>query len=555
MRNLVCTALLLVLAAGVIYPIYLLVLDSFAVPVPGGGTRLALDHWRLAWGVKGVSASIVNTAAMVGVTTAISLPIAIVLAWLNTRTDVPGKRFLTACAWIAFFLPTVPVVMGWILLLDPDYGLVNMTLMRWFGLKNPPFDIYSFWGIVFAHLLTKSIAVKYIFLLPAFRKLSAALEESSRVCGGGAFYTLRHVVIPVLAPAILITSAVALFNALESFEVELVLGTPWGFQVFSTKIYTLIRAETPDFGTATVLALGILAVIVPLIVLQRIYVSGHSYATQSGGFRVGVTKLRAWRWPIFALLALYALALTLVPLTLLLLGSVMRVFGYFNVANAYTLANWRSVLGDQVFLNAVSNTLILGAGAAIFGTVLAAVAAYVAVRTRYAGRSLLDFVTWIPACIPGVILSLGLLEMFLRVPLFRPFYGTIVILIVAALFASATSGVQLVKSNMIQLGVDLEEASTVAGGSWFYTLRHVVLPLLRGTLLSVGILTFAAATRNVANIAMLVSNQNRPLAMLQLDYVADGTNESAAIIGVITVLITCGVALAAFALGGRRLQG
>ena len=172
-------------------------------------------------------------------------------------------------------------------------------------------------------------------------------------------------------------------------------------------------------------------------------------------------------------------------------------------------------------------------------------------RTRFRLRGALDFLSWLPASIPGIILGLGLLWMFLRVPVFNPLYGTIGVLILAVFFASLTTAVQLIKSNMIQLGFDLEEASTVAGGSWTYTFRKVIFPLLGHVLLSVGILIFASATRNVANIAMLVTNQNRPLAMLQVDYMVEGIFEPAAIVGVITVAITCGMALVALAVGKR----
>jgi iron(III) transport system permease protein len=119
------------------------------------------------------------------------------------------------------------------------------------------------------------------------------------------------------------------------------------------------------------------------------------------------------------------------------------------------------------------------------------------------------------------------------------------------LFAGLTTGVQLIKSNLIQLSADLEEASALTGGSWLYTLRRIVLPLVGGVLITVAILIFASATRNIANIAMLVTNQNQPLAMLQLSFMSDGIFEAAAIVGVITTLISCGVAGLAFLIGKR----
>lgn len=543
--------LLGLLALFVIYPIYLLIHDSFTVVRPGGGEAFAFDNWLKVWSEPGLVQAVVNTVYRAVVTIGISLPLAILLAWLVARTDMPGKGFIIGCAWVAYFMPTLPVLLGWILLLDPQYGLLNKLLKSWFGLAAAPFNIYSFWGIIFAHLMTKAIAIKFIFLIPAFRNISSSLEEASRISGAGTFYTLRKIVVPVLLPAILINLVISLISSLESFEIELILGTPWNFHVFSTKIYQLIHDDPPALGQATVLGVSILAGMLPLIVLQRAISLKRNYVTFNSAFKSDPLRLRKWRWTIFGGVGLFSLCLTVVPLAFLMVGTFMKAFGYFELAEPYTLRHWQRVLNDSQFLGAVVNTLELGLWASGIGTLLAAVIAYVSVRTTFRWRGAIDTLTWLPASIPGVILGLGLLSMFLRLPLFSPFYGTIGVLIVAVLFASLTTGTQLIKSNLIQLGVDLEEASTLAGASWLYTFRRIVLPLVGGALVSVAVLIFASATRNVANIAMLVTNQNKPLAMLQIDYMADGIFEAASIVGVITVLITCGVAGAVFWFGKR----
>ena len=141
--------------------------------------------------------------------------------------------------------------------------------------------------------------------------------------------------------------------------------------------------------------------------------------------------------------------------------------------------------------------------------------------------------------------------MFLETPLLRPFYGSIGVLILAVTIASMTLGVQLVKSNLLQLGQELEESSWVAGGSWLYTFRRVILPLQAPVLLTVGLIAFISAARNIAGIALLVTSENRPLAMLQLDYMVDGRYEAAAVAGVIVTVLTSGLALLARFFGLR----
>ena len=82
-------------------------------------------------------------------------------------------------------------------------------------------------------------------------------------------------------------------------------------------------------------------------------------------------------------------------------------------------------------------------------------------------------------------------------------------------------------------------------GSWLYTFRRIILPVLGPVLISVALLTFNGAARNIANIVMIVTGDNRPLSLLQIDYMADGQYEPAAIVGFIIVLLTLGVAFLA----------
>src|SRR5215475_8208739 len=177
-----CTVVLAVVAFGVVLPVLLVVLQSFQVAPPGQPSTYGLDGWRAALREPGLRAAVANTLAVTVVRQLLSLPLAVLIAWLLARTDLPGRSWLEFAFWAAFFLPTLTVTLSWILLLDPEYGLVNAALARLFG--RGPFDIYSFWGIVWVHVVTGSLTVKVILLTPAFRNMNAAFEEASYVVGG-----------------------------------------------------------------------------------------------------------------------------------------------------------------------------------------------------------------------------------------------------------------------------------------------------------------------------------------------------------------------------------
>jgi iron(III) transport system permease protein len=546
LRDGVCTAVLLVMVLFVLYPLTLLIYGSLLVDVGDGVTKqFGLTTWMTAWQEPGMVQAIVNTLRRVILTEVISLPLAVLIAWLVARTDIPGKKIIDNFFWIALFLPSLPVVLGWIMLFDPGNGLMNLAAMWALGSTHPPFDIFSFWGIVFVHLATRSIAAKYIFLTPAFRNFDSSMEEASTMVGSSWLGTVWRIVIPILMPAILITMAISLTHSLESFEIELILGPPTNFYVFSTKMYVLIQGNPPLFGAATVLGLSILLAILPLIIWQQRLISTRSFVTFSSHFQRRLLRLRGLRWPLFAALAALGFVITVVPTLCLIAGTFMNLFGHFELAAVWTTSHWTRVLADPTLLHAMHNTLVMAGSAAAIGVIWFSLVAYISVRTAYPGRKVLDFMTWFPATLPGIVLGLGLLWMFLTVPFFKPLYGTLFVLVVAVLINCITTGVQLIKSNMVQIGYELEEASFITGGTWLYTFRRIVLPILGPVLISVALLTFNSAARNIANIVMIVTGENRPLSLLQIDYMADGQYEPAAIVGVIIVLLTLGFAFAA----------
>ena len=543
--------LLLTLLILVAYPLALLIYGSFLPDNAGQSQGPSLSAWANALNQPGMSNALINTLKRTAVTEIIALPSAILIAWLAARTDMPGRQWIDRLLWVAFFLPALPVLLGWILLFDPDFGLANQLMNALFRGHEPWFNIYSFWGIVFAHMASRSIAAKYIFLVPAFRNFDGALEEASIIAGYGTLRTLWHIVVPMLVPAIMVTAIISLVHSLESFEIELILGGPIDFYVFSTRIYRLIEQSPPLFGAATVLALAVLFCMLPLMIWQQRILSSRNFITVTSHFRPRVLRLGRLRWPSFCLLALGGLIITLVPTICLIMGTFMNLFGKFDLEIVWTLDHWSTILNDSETLSALLNTLIMGLAAAGLGLLWFPAIAYVTDRTRLPGHSLLGLLAWLPATLPGIILGLGLLWMFLTTPLLRSLYGSIGVLILAVLIAALSTGVQLIRSNLVQIGRELEEASYITGASWFTTFRLIMMPLLGPVLLTVALLTFNSAARNVAGIAMLATASNRPLSMLQVDYMVDGRYEPAAIVGVLIVAMTLGMAIIARRIASR----
>lgn len=520
----------------VLYPIATVTLKSIVLDADGGGTMLSLAAWPIALAQPGLLTSIVNTLLVVGLTQLISFPVAIGIAWLLARTDIPASNWLEFGFWILYFLPALGTVTGWLLLFDPSYGLANRFLVGIGLFSAPPFNMYSFFGIVFAHLTTYSIAVKVMLLTPAFRNFDGSLDESSRTCGASGTGTVLRVVLPVLAPPIIVAFLMSLIRLLESFEIELVLGLPANFAVYSTKMYQILRGSPPDFSGAGVLATIMLAMLVPLLFVQRWLSTRRNFASVTGQFRPVVRPLGRWRWPLFGLLVAMICCMSLLPLLLQVAGSAMKLFGFFDIDEVWTLDHWREAFNDAIFVSALSNTLLIGFDTAIAAVLVYAIIAYFTVRTRYRGRGLLDVLTWLPLTVPGIILGFGFLSMALQVPLFRPLYGTIGVLIFVLWLTSMTLGVQVMKANLLLIGTDIEEAGRIVGGGWGRTFVQIVAPLMLPAMVVVGVMVFTHTIRQVSTIILLSTGANSTLSVLQLEYLTTGRLGPASVIGTIIVL-------------------
>src|SRR5215212_7497941 len=487
-----CVVILLVVGAAVLFPLFLILRQSFDVSKPGEAARFGLDGWAAIFSERGLRTAVNNTLLLSITRQALALPIAIGIAWLIARTDLPHSRWFEFGFWLSFFLPTLTVTLSWILVLDPDYGLFNQ-LIKPTGLH---FNIYSFWGIVWTHLVAHNISVMVMLLTPAFRNMNSSFEEASRVAGASTLSTIWRIFVPVMMPAILAVELIVLMRSLESFEVEQILGPPISFQVMATWIYATFYQQTPRIDAASALAVVLVACMLLFVVVQQRFIGKRRYTTVTGQFQGQIFRLGAAKVPALVFMGIIMFLIMGVPFVFATMGTFMKLFGYFT-NDPWTLQHWQTAFREPLLLRPLNNTLILATATATASVLLNSLIAYVIVRTRFFGRHALDFITWLPFTVPGILLSLGLLTMFLLPPL-RPIYGSIYVLIMAGVISGMPLAVQITKSNLLQLGAELEEASWLTGGSWWHTYRRVVLPLLRPTLVVVALISFIGSARNVA---------------------------------------------------------
>jgi iron(III) transport system permease protein len=552
-------AVLGIVSLAIVVPIGMLLFNSLNNAGPGDAAHYSLANWREAFANDEMGAAIWNTVRLGVTRTAIGLVAAVFLAWLIARTDMPGAKVIEFMLWLAFFIPSLPLTLGWILLADAHFGVLNDLIRHLPGLADKttgPFNIYGFWGIIWVHLTGSTVPFMTVLIVPAFRRMSTTLEECARICGASRLRTVLRVTIPTLSPAILAAAMLSFIWSLKGFEVELLLGTPIGLNVFSTQIYNWIRFSPPEFGLATALGSAFIVIMVLMALAYRWVLRGREYTTVgSHTFNdepislgpVGRIVAAAGCW-------LLILVSVVLPVGFVVVGSFMTRYGFFQLDHPFTRDNWSKMLNDPLFVSSTKNTLILGLGAVALGLVVYLALANIVVRSRLGSRGVVDVLTWMPIAVPGILLSLGLLWTFLATPFSTVLYGTLFGLVLAIVIEHMASGTQQTKAALMQISPDLEGAARVSGANRLLSNVFITLPLLGPSLASVAILTFVSAVRDISTVVLLSNYGSTPLSILMLQYSFGGELERGAALGVLLSLLMAAFALVARGLAGTSLR-
>jgi iron(III) transport system permease protein len=534
-------ALILSLGMFLISPVLVILTLSFNTS-PNffiGAREWGLGNWTTAFQTPGLWTALFNTVWLWVLSATVAFPIAVTIAWFLARTKIPHSHALEFLFWISYVTPGGLV--AWIMLFDPNIGLANVGLEALPFISNGPFNIFSIEGIIFVNIIGSGISLKVMLLTPAFRNMDSAMEEAARVGGASNVRTLMRVTVPMMISPIALIFALQLMRMFNSFENELILGLPIGFYVYSTMIYDQVRLhEPPLYGNATALA-GITLLLVALIIpLQRWILQRRRYTTITGNFKPGLISLGPWAWIAFGGIVFYHSFTTFLPLLVMLGGSFMTRTGYFILDPIWTMDHWKFVFDNAVFYTALRTTLILSFTTAIVSPILFAVIAYILVRTKWRFRFGLDSTIWVSAAIPGMLSSLGLLLVFLWTPGLDIIYGTIWALLIVIVLQGNTTGVNITKGTLVQVGFDMEEAARISGAGWSKTFFKIWIPLLFPTLALLALFNFTIAAGTTASIILLASRETITASILVLEWLMPGARlrEEAAVVQIILGSIT-----------------
>jgi iron(III) transport system permease protein len=549
-RNRLTWLLIAIVGALTVCPVLMLVLGSFSEGLTAFG-HFTVDKYVQAYTDPGFFEVMVNTGIFVLASSLLSTVLAIFLAYLNTRTDIPFKFLFKIISIIPMMIPHLLFSVSWALLLNPSNGLINLGLKEAFALDGAPLNIYSLWGMILVEGLL-DLPIAYLIIAPAMASFDVALEESSRVCGAGAWRTLLRVTLPVLRPAILAAFILGVVRSLASFAVPSVIGMPGRVHVLATYLYEMIATGfATDYGKAAAVGMSVLVASVTLIVVYRaLTAESEKFVTVSSrGFRPSVIELGRARMPLFGLVGLLSFVLIVLPVAVLLYTSLVP-YSMVPSAKAFAmmgLKHWRDVLGDPISLLSLKNSLFLAVVGATLGVMLSIFVAYVIVKVKTRAAGILESLSYLSFSFPGIVIGVGFMWFFVQTPL----YATIWALLLGYIATYLPYGIRPLSSAFIQIHSHLEESSLVCGAGPLATMRRIIVPLLIPGIVSGWILMASMFVRELTLSVVLSRPGTEVLAVQILRFSEDGMWGKLSALGLVMILISTTLVVMATLIGNR----
>ena len=531
---------LAILAYLIIPPLIFVVQTSF-LTLRGSATQaVGLQNYVSVLSAPDMSALIANTLTFALGSSVLGLILGTTLAWLVERTNTPFRRATYLAAFISIAVPGIIKVVGWILLLGPRNGLLNVWLREIFGPGAPSFNIFSLHGMI---LVEGILWTPVVFLLMAvpFRSMDPALEEASSIAGASIWRTFYHVTFKLATPSVLSVLLLTFVRSVEAFEIPALIGIPSRVMVFTTEIYFKIRRGfPPNYGEASAYSVILMLLVsIGIVLYSKATRAAQRFHTITGrGFRPKQIDLGRWRFFTGALI-LFLPLLILLPIVVLLWASVVPVYTQPSMQSlrSLTLQNYFGAFDNTNVQNAVGNTLIIALVGATLTMLITAVAAWLIVRTRISYRWLLDMLASLTLVFPGVVLGVAILRTYLTLPI--PIYGTIWILVLAYLTRFVSYGMRYALPGILQIDQELEESSMASGASWGATFLRIVAPLMMPALFGGWVWIFLISVRELSIAVMLSSPRSQVLSVALFELWQDGQlTEMAAFAIVVTAGVT-----------------
>jgi iron(III) transport system permease protein len=497
-----------VIAAAAVAAISLIPLGFVAwVAIQTGWTKIVELVFR-----PRIGELLINTLLLELLAVPLSIVLAVALAWLIERTDLPGRSAWGALAVAPLAIPAFVHSYGWVNVIPTLHGLHAAVLV----------SVLAYFPFI------------YLPVAAQLRRLDPAVEDAAASLGKTPWQVFSRVVLPQLRLAMLAGALLVGLHLLAEYGLYAMIR----FDTFSTAIVDVFQsaynspAANMMGGVLVLCCLGLLS-------LDAWLRGGERYARVGPGAQRPPKRQRLGKWTAPALLVPFIAAVLSIGVPL---ATVLRwvAFGGWSV--------WPMAEIAPTFIE----TLVLAVAGGLLATLSAAPAAWLAARAPSRLQRVFEACNYYVGSLPGVIVALALVTVTVRMVL--PLYQTYVTLLLAYVMLFLPRAMAGLRASLAQAPLELEQAALALGRSPFTAIRRVTLPLAAPGAAAAIALVAMGITNELTATLMLSPNGTRTLATEFWAYTSELDYASAAPYALMMILLSLPLSLLLHA-QSRRFAG
>jgi iron(III) transport system permease protein len=452
--------------------------------------------------------------------TVITVVLAYGFAYALTRTIIPLKDVWRFCALLPVFAPSLVQALGVQFLLGRN-GLIN-------NLLGTRLDIYGFWGILISDVIY-AFPHAVLILITALTVTDGRLYEAGRMLGASEVRLFSTVTLPGSRYGIMSAAFVVFTIVITDFGNAMVIGGDYG--VLATEIYNQVSGQA-NFRLGAVIGIVLLVPAALAMFVERLVARRSTALLNERSAPLVLHKRRA-RDAIALVYVVFICAFILTVVGIVVFASFVSLWPY-NITP--TLKHY--IVDVQNGYAPLWTSLWMSLVAAVLGTILITLNAYLIEKVTHPFARILYFFSVLPAAVPGMVLGLGYILAFNDPanPVYV-IYGTVLFLALNTIFHYHAQAFLIATTNIKQISRAFDEASAMLGASFLRTMMRIALPLLLPSLLNIGLFLFMRAMVTLSALIFLVSPRNTVAAVSVLLLDDSGKASQAAAFSVVIMAV------------------
>ena len=458
------------------------------------------------------------------VTTLTTLVVGVPIAYVMSRYNVVGKRFIHIFIIMSLMSPPFIGAYSWITLFG-RYGVIT-SLFADIGIHLP--SIYGKMGIIIVFTF-KLFPYVYLYASGAMGSIDSSLEEAAENLGSNKFRRLWTITLPVVLPSIAAGAIMVFMTSLADFGTPMLIGE--GYMVLPVLVYNEYMSEIGgNAHLASALSVIIVICSATVLLVQKYYVSRKNYVMTA--MRPPKEEvLHGFKRFLVTFPVMMVTFVGILPQIVVLITSFIKC-DFTGFRKGFSLGSYITIF-NRLWTN-IRNTFVFSTVAIVFIIALGMLISYIVVRQKGVAGQLMDLIIMFPFVIPGAVLGISLIVAFNKPPVILT--GTALIIIIAFVVRKLPYTVRSGSAFLQQLDPSVEEASISLGVSPMKTFGKVTARLMAPGVLSGAILSWITCINELSSSVMLYGGKTSTISVaIYTEVVRNSYGTAAALASILTV--------------------